>query len=117
MSVYGDDVKDVGLNCLIGSTGKFFQGTYVGTADNGAVVIYQCDLASLSINGAVSFGCRPIVVQNCRELQVINILDQAVDLILGGCPACAEAHNGSVFRVSLKLKNVLIGELFFLLVI
>ena len=44
MSVYGDDVKDVGLYYLIGSTGKFFQGTYVGTADNGAVVIYQCDV-------------------------------------------------------------------------
>lgn len=44
VSVYGSDVRDVGLYYLIGSTGKFFNGDYVGTADDGKVIVYKCEV-------------------------------------------------------------------------
>ena len=43
VSVYGGDELDAGLYYMIGSTGRFFEGSYVGTADNGAVIVYRCN--------------------------------------------------------------------------
>ena len=43
VSVYGGDDLDTGLYYMIGSTGRFFEGSYVGTADNGAVIVYRCN--------------------------------------------------------------------------
>lgn len=43
-SLYGDDVVDVAVYYMIGSTGSFYGSEYVGTADNGTVAVYSCDL-------------------------------------------------------------------------
>ena len=43
VSVYGGDDLDAGLYYMIGSTGRFFEGSYVGTADAGAVILYRCN--------------------------------------------------------------------------
>ena len=43
-SLYGDDVVDVAVYYMIGSTGSFYGSDYVGTTCNGTVAVYSCDL-------------------------------------------------------------------------
>lgn len=43
-SGFGYDVKDVGLYYMIGSTGRFYGGDYVGNTCKGKVAVYECEV-------------------------------------------------------------------------
>lgn len=41
-SAFGEEIVDTALYYMIGSTGKFYGGDYLGVVDNGKVAVYRC---------------------------------------------------------------------------